>query len=91
MARGFVQQSDYLKKDNFMKGSIHRLITIGTPHFGGPLSKFLYDHRDDWYCFDENGEILPAEKCYAPMQIQLESSYKSRKTRIPINQGVLSH
>jgi triacylglycerol esterase/lipase EstA (alpha/beta hydrolase family) len=38
MARGFVQQSDYLKQDNFMKGSIHRLITIGTPHFGGPLS-----------------------------------------------------
>ena len=87
MARGFVQQSDYLKQDNFMKGSIHRLITIGTPHLGGPLSKFLYDHRDDWYCFDENGEILPAEKCYAPMQIQLESSYESRKTRIPINQG----
>jgi pimeloyl-ACP methyl ester carboxylesterase len=83
MARGFVQQSDYLKQDNFMKGSIHRLITIGTPHFGGPLSKFLYDHRDDRYCFDENGEILPAEKCYAP--IQLESSYESRN--IPINQG----
>lgn len=83
MARGFIQQPDYIKHNNFMKGSIHRLITIGTPHFGGPLSKFLYDHRDDRYCFDENGEILPAEKCYAP--IQLESSYENRN--IPIDQG----
>ena len=79
MARGFVQQSDYLKQDNFMKGSIHRLITIGTPHLGGPLSKFLYDHRDDWYCFDENGEISPAKKCDAtPVQL---------KNRIQITQG----
>jgi triacylglycerol esterase/lipase EstA (alpha/beta hydrolase family) len=83
MARGFVQQRDYKRKDNFMKGSIHRLITIGTPHFGGPLSKFLYDHRDDRYCFDENGEILPVEKCYNP--IQLETSYENRN--IPIDQG----
>ena len=78
MARGFVQQSDYLKQDNFMKGSIHRLITIGTPHLGGPLSKFLYDHRDDRYCFDENGKILPAEKCDVPVQL---------KTLIQITQG----
>ena len=52
MARGFVQQPDYKGKENYMKGSIHRLITIGTPHFGGPLSEFLYDHSDDWYFFD---------------------------------------
>ena len=36
-------------KENYTKGSIHRWITIGTPHFGGPLSKFLYDRRDYWY------------------------------------------
>jgi hypothetical protein len=78
MARGFVQQSDYKRKENYMKGSIHRLITIGTPHLGGPLSKFLYDHRDDRYCFDENGEILPAEKCDTPIQL---------KTLIQITQG----
>jgi hypothetical protein len=24
----------------------------GTPHFGGPLSKFVHDHSDDWYFFD---------------------------------------
>jgi pimeloyl-ACP methyl ester carboxylesterase len=52
MARGFVQQPDYKGKENYMKGSIHRLITIGTPHFGGPLSKFLYDRHDYWYFFD---------------------------------------
>jgi triacylglycerol esterase/lipase EstA (alpha/beta hydrolase family) len=52
MARGFVQQPDYKGKENYMKGSIHRLITIGTPHCGGDLSKFLYDYRDNWYCFD---------------------------------------
>jgi hypothetical protein len=51
MARGFVQQPDYRGKENYMTGSIHRLITIGTPHFGGPLSRFLYKHIDDWYFF----------------------------------------
>ena len=40
MARGFVQQPDYKKKENYMKGSIHRFITIGTPHFGGPCQDF---------------------------------------------------
>jgi pimeloyl-ACP methyl ester carboxylesterase len=62
MARGFVQQPDYKGKENYMKGSIHRLITIGTPHFGGHLSKFLYDHRDDWYCIDGT-DITPARTC----------------------------
>ncbi len=52
MARGFVQQPDYKRKENYLKGSIHRLITIGTPHFGGPLSRFLYEHIDDWYFYD---------------------------------------
>jgi hypothetical protein len=62
MARGFVQQPDYKGKENYMKGSIHRLITIGTPHFGGHLSKFLYEHSDDWYCLDVI-PISPARSC----------------------------
>ena len=62
MARGFVQQPDYKGKENYMKGSLHRLITIGTPHFGGPLSKFLYDRRDYWYCLDDI-KITPAQTC----------------------------
>jgi hypothetical protein len=53
VARGFVQQPDYRGKENYMKGSIHRLITIGTPHFEVPLLKFVYDHSDDWYFFDD--------------------------------------
>lgn len=62
MARGFVQQPDYKGKENYMKGSIHRLITIGTPHLGGPLAKFLHEHRDDWYCTD-GIQITPSLTC----------------------------
>ena len=47
MARGFVQQDDYKSPQNYMEGYIHRLITIGTPHFGAQLAKILFDHRDD--------------------------------------------
>jgi hypothetical protein len=41
------------------------LITIGTPHFGGHLSEFLYDHRDDWCCLDGTygTYITPARYC----------------------------
>ncbi len=61
MARGLVQQPDYKTPQNFMKGSIHRLITIGTPHFGGDLSRILFEHRDQKYCV--YGErLLPVDK-----------------------------
>jgi pimeloyl-ACP methyl ester carboxylesterase len=84
MARGFIQQDNYKQQDNFMKGSVHRLITIGTPHFGGPLSEILYEHRDDWYCFlDGRTRILRAEECTEPNQ--LETSYAN--SNIPIVQG----
>ena len=33
-----------------MKGSIHRLITLGTPHFGGNLSQILDRYSDHLYC-----------------------------------------
>jgi hypothetical protein len=62
MARGFVQQPNYKRKENYMKGSIRRLITIGTPHFGGHLSEFVYHHLDDWYCI-EGIHITPAQNC----------------------------
>jgi pimeloyl-ACP methyl ester carboxylesterase len=54
MARGFVQQPDYKNITNYMKGYIHRLITIGTPHFGAPLSKFLIENRSNTYCQNFN-------------------------------------
>jgi hypothetical protein len=50
MARGFVQQPDYNLTDNYMKGAIHRLITIGTPHHGGHMARFIYNHTEDLYC-----------------------------------------
>ncbi len=46
MTRSLIQQPDYLQRDNFRRGSVHRLITIGTPHSGSQLSKLLYDNRD---------------------------------------------
>ena len=45
MVRGYVQQSYYNNEENYMKGYVHRLITIGTPHFGAPLSKILHDFQ----------------------------------------------
>ena len=47
MARGFTQQSDYKNSNNSMQGYIHRLITIGTPHYGGNLAKILIDHQNN--------------------------------------------
>lgn len=58
MARGFAQQPDYKNIGNFMKGYIHRLITIGTPHFGGQLAGILYSHCEDWYCFERSTQII---------------------------------
>lgn len=50
LIRGFAQQPNYKALTNFMKGSIHRLITIGTPHFGSPLASILLNNRTSYYC-----------------------------------------
>lgn len=73
MARGFTQQSDYYNKSNYMKGYIHRLITIGTPHFGAPLSEFLFFHRNDQYCFNPyTNKIVQSTFClFDPLHFQL--------------------
>jgi hypothetical protein len=86
MARGFVQQPDYKGKENYMKGSIHRLITIGTPHFGGHLSKFLYEHRDDWYCLD-GIQITPARTCKVQPK-KLRTIYADNY-KTPIDKGAV--
>jgi hypothetical protein len=54
MARGYTQQSYYKNENNNMKRYIHRLITIGTPHYGAPLSTILHNFSDDEYCFDSS-------------------------------------
>ena len=86
MARGFVQQPDYKGKENYMKGSIHRLITIGTPHFGGPLSKFLYDCRDYWYCVE--GKILSRCRTCKVQPRKLRTIY-SDNFKFPIDKGAV--
>jgi pimeloyl-ACP methyl ester carboxylesterase len=47
MARGLIQQADYLKPTNYNKGLVHRLITIGTPHHGSGIAQILFEHRND--------------------------------------------
>lgn len=36
----------YLRRDNYFNGDFHKLITIGTPHYGSPLANFLVSHQD---------------------------------------------
>ena len=60
MARGFVQQPDYENEDNYFQGSIHRLITIGTPHYGAHLAAILFDYQNNWYCIQSNAIIHPS-------------------------------
>ena len=43
-----------------MKGYIHRLITIGTPHFGGQLAGILFSNRENWYCYVPNSKMILA-------------------------------
>ncbi len=87
IARGFVQQPDYNNTANYMKGYIHRLITIGTPHFGGHLSGPLFNHRNDWYCSVPFPKIaIFPNGCQFNLGItQLKTIYKNLST--PIDQG----
>ena len=53
IARGLCQQNGYKAKENYMKGQIRRLITIGTPHFGADLAEILYQLKDNWYSYKQ--------------------------------------
>ena len=53
IARGLCQQNGYKAKENYMKGQIRRLITIGTPHFGAGLAGILYRLKDNWYSYKQ--------------------------------------
>lgn len=46
MARSFSQQPTFKFKTNYYQGSIHKLITLGTPHRGSPLGPELYRNRN---------------------------------------------
>jgi len=46
-ARAYIKRPDYKKRTNFMRGDIHKLITIGTPHLGSEFATFMFAHQDD--------------------------------------------
>jgi hypothetical protein len=58
IARGLCQQNGYKAIENYMKGQIRRLITIGTPHFGAGLSGRLFGQRDNWYSYKQQDNIV---------------------------------
>jgi pimeloyl-ACP methyl ester carboxylesterase len=51
MTRSFSQQNDFTGLSNYYKGSIHKLITIGTPHRGAPIGAVLWNARDKFVSF----------------------------------------
>jgi hypothetical protein len=47
MTRSFSQWENVnLSKRNFKEGYVHKLITLGTPHFGSPLGPLLYNMNE---------------------------------------------
>lgn len=58
VARGLCQQKGYKANENYMKGQIRRLITIGSPHFGASLAGILYRQKDNWYSNKDNKDTL---------------------------------
>ncbi len=93
MARGFTQQPDYNNGNNYMNGYIHRLITIGTPHFGAHLSEILFSHRDDEYCFNAyTAKTFHRDFClFDPLNFELLplKTIFSEKYRAPIDKGAI--
>ena len=84
MARGFVQQHDYKNPDNFMQGYIHRLITIGTPHYGGNLASILNANKDIEYCID-HGIVLHQQTC--EKKYTLKDIFASTPLKLRIDKG----
>ncbi|MEO5998164.1 MAG: hypothetical protein ABIN89_15575 [Chitinophagaceae bacterium] len=40
-------EATYKKPENYQLGTIHKLITVGTPHLGTPLASVLWNHKLD--------------------------------------------
>ena len=59
MTRSFSQwESINLSKRNFKEGYVHKLVTLGTPHFGSPLGTILYNLNES---VSIGGVILPID------------------------------
>ena len=93
IARGLCQQNGYKAKENYMKGQIRRLITIGTPHFGAGLAGILYRLKDNWYSYmqQDNKDTFTAlwnlitEKILVTRSLQLKDIY----SLTPIDEGAV--
>ena len=87
IARGLCQQNGYNAKENYMKGQIRRLITIGSPHFGAGLAGILYRLKDNWYSYDEPfialwNSIYENEKDSKYKRLQLKNIYSKKKSSL---------
>lgn len=59
ITRSFIQSPSYKAQKNYLKGYVHKLITLGTPHLGSPVAKFLWDHKDtNIWAAEVLGEIV---------------------------------
>lgn len=91
IARGLCQQRGYKAKENYMKGQIHRLITIGSPHFGADLAGILYRLKDDWYSYNKPFIALwnsSYEKDPNYRRVQLKDIY-SKELKWPLDKGAV--
>jgi pimeloyl-ACP methyl ester carboxylesterase len=83
IARGLCQQNGYKAKENYMRGQIRRLITIGSPHFGAGLAGILYRLKDNWYSYNESfialwNSIYEKEKDSKYKRLQLKDIYSKK-------------
>jgi pimeloyl-ACP methyl ester carboxylesterase len=57
IARAVIAAPQYRKRENYLEGDIHKLITIGAPHDGSKLIDALVEHRCDIRPIYRNGRI----------------------------------
>lgn len=54
IARTMVLQAGFLSNDTFLEGTIHKLITIDTPHLGSPLASTLLSPQERGGCIEDD-------------------------------------
>ncbi|MHB8527457.1 MAG: esterase/lipase family protein [Candidatus Acidiferrales bacterium] len=62
IARTLVLQPNFLGGTTYGQGSIHKLVTIDTPHLGSPLAQLLLSPQEDGGCLEselaKNGDFV---------------------------------
>jgi pimeloyl-ACP methyl ester carboxylesterase len=58
ITRTMVLQPSFLNNDNYGQGSIHKVVTIDTPHLGSPLASILLSPQEEGGCIEDT--ILPS-------------------------------